>query len=189
MRLISTRSLIYSLLLWHVKGDSLFCRARMFLHTWKQTVEHHLVSQWWWEKTETPKKCHRVIHKPKLLGVKSCALHGTQQHNDRMPEIKPFNRFIILTHRRGGSAASWMGTQPSWRFSGAFNSTEMPLAYLHRKQEIQHIFTGTDWNSASDWRSRCEQPISSQRRERSWSNCNCLSLSSWTRTMVEHIVI
>lgn len=155
----------------------------MFLHSWEETVGSLLVSQWWWQKAEIPRNSIEWAIKPNHWVQWSHAFHGTLQHTDHTAKSITFlNQFLILTYWIGGSPASWMRSQAQLIFSRCVQQHLSASAYPHRKpsrkQDIHHIFTGTNWNSASDRASRYEQSISSKRREQSWLKCYCLSLSS-----------
>lgn len=81
--------------------------------------------------------------------------------------FSPVGSLSWLTELVAHLWAGW-GLRPSWCFpdvfSGMWEPQPTPKGSL-AESHVHHIWTGIDWNSASDRGSRCKQPMSSQTGE------------------------
>lgn len=137
--------------LWHEKGTD--CRAQKVLHCRKETMEYPPVSQPWWEKTEIPKNSMEWSRKPVEL-----RLTGITVHTHWFFSIGSLSWLTCELH---GDTAQLM-------FPGVLSRMSVPLPTIPgclAESPVHHIFTGINWNSASDTGSRCKQLMSSKRRE------------------------
>lgn len=113
-----------------------------------------------------PKKQHRGIRKPKPLAVIITGFSWNWSHCKPIG-FSPVGSLSWLTELVAHLWAGW-GLRPSWCFpdvfSGMWEPQPTPTGSL-AESHVHHIWTGIDWNSASDRGSRCKQPMSSQTGE------------------------